>query len=292
MKENLQTFRCDFRPRSLGLDWLPLLTVRRSVTGSATQWHKHDEHEIIFLVDGSVTYVFRNEPRVKLKGGHFLVIPKGVGHHMLDNIDTPSFRLGFNLASGTTNETSPLTHHEHAMLVRAMLSVRKTACAFPNSTRADLTALARLVAAQRTRKKFSPFDSARFRLLCTRILLDCAEAASTHVELPESQTDSIDAAIAYIEKHAEGSFDLAELVRHVGYSRSRLFSLFRQKTGLSPATYHQRLRLSAAQRLLDTTELTSEQVAERLGFESPTYFTYVFRRHFGMTPIAFRRRSR
>ena len=292
MKASLQTFRCDICPRSLGLGWLPLLTVRRSVTGSATQWHRHDEHEIIFLVDGSVTYVFRNGPRVNLKGGQFLVIPKGVGHHMLDNIDTPSFRLGFNLASGTPSDTSPLTHREHALLVRTLLGARGKACDFPRSTRADLIAFARLVAAQQpARKEFSPFDSVRFRLLCTRILLDCAEAVSVHADSSEGQADSIDAAIAYIESHAEGSFDLAELVRHVGYSRSRLFALFRQKTGLSPAAYHQRLRLTAAQRLLDTTELTSEQVAERLGFESPTYFTYVFRRCFGMTPIAFRERS-
>lgn len=290
MKANLQTFRCDFRPCSLGLGWLPLLTVRRSSTGSATHWHKHDEHEIIFLVDGAVTYVFRHGPHIDLKGGEFLVIPKGVEHHILDNIDTPSFRLGFNLADDASVDAAPLTRDELALLVSALRGVRRKVRAFADTTRADLIALTRLVAARQTDGRFPPFGEVRIRLLCTRILTDCAATTTEDAHRPSVRKDDIDAAIAYIESHAEGSFDLAELVRHVGYSRSRLFSLFRRKTGLSPAAYHQRRRLEAAQRLLDTTDLTSEQVAERLGFESSTYFTYAFRRYFGVTPLAFRKR--
>jgi AraC family transcriptional activator of pobA len=53
-----------------------------------------------------------------------------------------------------------------------------------------------------------------------------------------------------------------------------------------------RLRLTLeAKRLLAFGDLTAAQIAERLGFDDPAYFSRFFRRETGMPPTLFRRSS-
>jgi len=326
MKRSVKSLRRDIEPKKFGVAPLVRVTVRRSVVGSACYWHTHEEHEVIFLLEGAATYVFRNRKDIHLKGGQFLVIPAGLEHRMPDGLDTPSFRLGFNLSAETT-KTVPFKREEWREILGALLTARLSPRPISAMAREHLIAIANFVAAQ-VDEEMVPTAVARLRLLCSLVVAECADAPGVgharygnadapgvgharygnadapgvgHARYGNAEApgvgharygvDDIDAAVEFVERQAEGPFDLKALVDYMGYSRSRLFVLFRQKTGLSPAAYHQRQRLALAQKLLDTTDLTSEQVAERLGFESPAYFTYAFRRCFGITPIGFRRRK-
>lgn len=44
--------------------------------------------------------------------------------------------------------------------------------------------------------------------------------------------------------------------------------------------------------LLDTTDLTVKQIAERLHYDGPSYLCRIFRKQTGMTPLRFRNRMR
>ena len=44
--------------------------------------------------------------------------------------------------------------------------------------------------------------------------------------------------------------------------------------------------------LLDTTDLTVKQIAERLHYDDPSYLCRIFRKQTGMTPLRFRNRMR
>ncbi|HVN09248.1 MAG TPA: AraC family transcriptional regulator [Patescibacteria group bacterium] len=66
---------------------------------------------------------------------------------------------------------------------------------------------------------------------------------------------------------------------------------FLRAFGLTPHRFLTRYRLERARRLLATTDRTVTEICLECGFESPGSFSALFSRHFGQSPLAFRRRS-
>ena len=64
---------------------------------------------------------------------------------------------------------------------------------------------------------------------------------------------------------------------------------FRAATGTTPMQWLLRQRVLHAQRLLETTDLSVDRVAERCGFGTATALRVHFRRMVGTTPMAYRR---
>ena len=75
-------------------------------------------------------------------------------------------------------------------------------------------------------------------------------------------------------------------------SRDRLGSAVKRTTGLSPQAYLHRLLTREAMELLANTGMPVSQIAFRLGFGDPAYFTRFFRRQADQTPAAFRKAHR
>ncbi|MNP42577.1 Urease operon transcriptional activator [compost metagenome] len=52
------------------------------------------------------------------------------------------------------------------------------------------------------------------------------------------------------------------------------------------------VRMDAAQDLLVTTDLKAFEIAERVGFADPNYFSFCFRKKFGISPKEYRTGAR
>ena len=68
--------------------------------------------------------------------------------------------------------------------------------------------------------------------------------------------------------------------------------LFARRFGVSPARYIMQTRISHARELMATTTLSTDEIAEKSGFSSVTYFHRVFRELTDTTPAAYRRELR
>ncbi len=71
-------------------------------------------------------------------------------------------------------------------------------------------------------------------------------------------------------------------------SYSNFRKLFKEYTGISPASYQQSLKLQRAKELLTTTDMSIKEIAYRLSFDSPDYFSSKFRMKTGRKPSEFR----
>ena len=91
-----------------------------------------------------------------------------------------------------------------------------------------------------------------------------------------------------IRESLESDLTIQELAEELGVSYSNFRKLFKQHTGLSPALYQQDLRLQRAKELLSTTKMSIKEIAYRLNFESPDYFSSKFKLKTGMKPSEFR----
>jgi AraC-like DNA-binding protein len=107
-----------------------------------------------------------------------------------------------------------------------------------------------------------------------------------NIELSKNQmqVDLISRARLRIREALESNLTIQQVAEDLGVSYSNFRKLFKEFTGLSPATYQQELRLMRAKELLSTTDLTVKEIAYRLNFESPDYFSAKFKAKMGCKP--------
>jgi AraC-like DNA-binding protein len=100
--------------------------------------------------------------------------------------------------------------------------------------------------------------------------------------------ERVHAARSYLDRNLVDDIDLHVLGRAVALSPFYLSRLFRQEFGIPPHAYLSRVRLEHGAELLATTPLSVTQISARVGWQSVSHFTARFRRHFGVTPTAYR----
>jgi Transcriptional regulator containing an amidase domain and an AraC-type DNA-binding HTH domain len=92
-------------------------------------------------------------------------------------------------------------------------------------------------------------------------------------------------ALAVLEaRSAEAELTIDEVARAAGMSNSTLRRMFVEHLAMTPVQYLQDLRLARARDFLAKTSLGVKEVAARVGYADPLYFSKAFRRKFGRTP--------
>lgn len=115
-------------------------------------------------------------------------------------------------------------------------------------------------------------------------------ALERSMELSKDHTrvDMINLARLRIRESLEVDLTIQQVAEELGVSYSNFRKLFKEFTGISPALYQQDLRLQRAKELLATTSLSIKEIAYRLRFESPDYFSSKFKIKTGKKPSEFR----
>lgn len=96
----------------------------------------------------------------------------------------------------------------------------------------------------------------------------------------------------YVLKNLYRDLTLGEVAWHVGKAEEHLARVFKRETGRSVFDYVREARVTHAQTLLMDPALTLTDIAERCGFNSLSFFSRTFRRLVGMSPSAYRRRTK
>ncbi len=88
----------------------------------------------------------------------------------------------------------------------------------------------------------------------------------------------------YLMEHLLESVSLTALSESLGVSINTAMHIFRNNVGMGIIAYFNKLKIEKAMQLIDEGELSFRAISERLGFESPEYFSRVFKKQTGMTP--------
>jgi AraC family transcriptional regulator len=82
---------------------------------------------------------------------------------------------------------------------------------------------------------------------------------------------------------------VAHIAALVGVPATRLARVYRSEFGCTIAQRFRQLRLESAARELSATHLPISRIALNAGFYDQSHFSNAFRRHFGVTPAAYRK---
>lgn len=96
----------------------------------------------------------------------------------------------------------------------------------------------------------------------------------------------------YIETHyMYSSLAVEDLCDNLGVSQSTLSRLFKNYLDTNFSALLCEVRIMAAKRLIQQTDLRNKEIAYQIGYNSPQYFSHVFTKNIGYSPSEFRRKN-
>jgi transcriptional regulator GlxA family with amidase domain len=100
---------------------------------------------------------------------------------------------------------------------------------------------------------------------------------------------SLSASLDWAIERLDQPLTVADLAEHAHLSPRQFSRRFRQVTGTTPHQWLLAQRIVLARRLLETTDLSIDRVADEAGFGSPAALRMHFQRSVHTSPVAYRR---
>ena len=112
-------------------------------------------------------------------------------------------------------------------------------------------------------------------------------------EISQTRSDStsllIDKAKEYIGEHfSDSDLSVDRVCSYLSVSANYFSALFKKSTGDSFVTYLTNIRMKKAVELLETTDEKAYIIAGMIGYDEPNYFSYVFKKAYGISPSKYR----
>ena len=98
--------------------------------------------------------------------------------------------------------------------------------------------------------------------------------------------------ISSIQAHPEATLAVADYAAQCGISEFHFTRLFRAHTGTTPLQFRNRALMEKAGQLLLDTDMNVGEIAQTVQIEDALYFSRLFKKHFGLSPSAYRKSNR
>lgn len=145
-----------------------------------------------------------------------------------------------------------------------------------------------------------PFDSRLLILRCNNLVNSRRVLQEYFTKQPVMNTPALatnaldkeflDNVMAIFEKHIDNTdFTIDQLAQEMFISRTRIYAKIKAITGQTPNDFFITLRLKKAAHLLkNNPALNITQISDQTGFSSPRYFSKLFKKTYGVTPMTYR----
>ena len=92
----------------------------------------------------------------------------------------------------------------------------------------------------------------------------------------------------YLEENLEKKITVATIADHFGKSESAIKNLFSTYSDGGIIKYFNSLKIKEAKKLIREGNFNMSQIADKLGFDNPQYFSKFFRMYTGMSPSEYK----
>lgn len=261
--------------------------IRRASQYTMASVHAHAEWELYFLLSGERRYFIRDHV-VPVVAGDLVLVPSGEIHKSLQVGELAHERISVEFRREflpSCLEANGAVSLESVFEGGFRLSLNESD---QTRVRSELFRLLEVV-----REKSAGWEDAA-RIILADLLLQIARirqlaAHTEHTSLP--QPEWFPMLLRHLEAHATESISLSDAAEIVFLHPSYLSRAFRRITGMTFLDYLSNLRVREARKLLETTRLPLQQIAEACGLGDVTHFGRVFRRVTGQTPGKYRKQA-
>lgn len=104
--------------------------------------------------------------------------------------------------------------------------------------------------------------------------------------------EPVEVVIRYMHENSGKPIQLREMAELVHFSQSHFSALFKKRTGYPPLDYFNHIKIQKACQYLEFTDIHVKELGYQLGFNDPFYFSRVFNKHMGESPVEYRKRKK
>ena len=238
-----------------------------------------NEYQLLYLTEGEGIFESTNQKPTRIKQGDLFLLFPGEWHtyHPLPTKGWKSYWLGFKgknmddrVRAGFLSPTKPVYSvgfsSEIVHLYEEAFAKAKEEAAYAQQTLAGIA---------------NHLIGLMYSLERNNLL-----------NKDQNRVDMINRARLRIREALESNLTIQQVAQELGISYSNFRKLFKEYTGVAPSMYQQELRLKRAKEMLSTTNMSIKEIAYRLNFESPDYFSSKFKIKTGIKPSDFRSETR
>jgi two-component system response regulator YesN len=120
---------------------------------------------------------------------------------------------------------------------------------------------------------------------------ECRFLANSSVSF-NSYSRKVIQALEYIRKNFSEDVGAQQIADHIGISRDHMRHLFKEETGQTVLDALTAIRVDQSKKMLDEGKYKIYEIAELVGYRNSQYFSQVFRKSTGMTPLEYVERKR
>ena len=257
------------------------------VVGAPRDAHRHDYHELFLVLEGETEHLVDGDP-VTVGAGRAFMIGRGQVHQLVTAHGFRGLVVRFaeELLSGASQETSP-----GWLLVECGGTVLDP----PPRELDHAVALVELLDDELRRPPDAGTSTMLGATLGALLTLVRRWQVGSSLDTPAAATDPDVALLHRFVRLLEGSFhrhhDAGWYAGKIGISPSHLAATLTKLTGRSTKRLVTDRVMTEAARLLRYTDLTVQQVAQRVGYDDPLYLSRAFKQWSGESPTAWRERT-
>jgi len=111
------------------------------------------------------------------------------------------------------------------------------------------------------------------------------DVKASELQITPLDVQFVEKAVKCVEEHVSSpEFSVEDLGMELGISRAYVFKKILALTGKTPLEFIRTIRLQHAAQLLEKSQLSVREVAYKVGFNNPKYFTKYFKEHYNVLP--------
>jgi AraC-like DNA-binding protein len=260
---------------------LPKLISVYQAAGKYTEMprvmHKHDDIlELILISDGYGVHIIKGKKYYTEKGD-LLIFNSGTIHD-----ESPVTNLNLSIYTCALTDLQLPGLPANHLISSTQTPVLKTGSHF-----AQVQQLLQLMYDYITQKNYHAEEFTNYLLRAFLILINGLIQNIIATDIPE-ENQLAQQIKTYIDTYCMDDLTLNTLSADLHISTYYIVHIFKKVYGYTPIQYAMRRRIGEAQTLLIDTNLNITDIATKVGYNSPNYFTGIFTKITGVTPRKYR----
>lgn len=246
----------------------------------------HEFYEFVYTDIGTINCALADR-LINLEQGDFLLIPPKIKHSYksIKGKAASIFIVCFQCTSEFLNilENKVRLSPELKTLLSEIVQEAKSAFHFPFNRKLKLLSSPLFGAQQLVENKLEEL------LICLiRNELNENNNIKLVMSTMELENHLVSDIVTLLKDHIYARINLEGISKQLFYSKTYLNNIFQKNVGYTIMQYYTELKIQEAKKLLRE-NVSSVDIADKLHFESATYFTKVFKKHTKMTPSQYKK---
>lgn len=240
--------------------------------------HQHDFYEICYILSGSLTHIVNNKSYNLNEGDCFIIVPE----------HAHAFTNSLNCSLRNILVSQKLINHLKMFLPNPIVSLKEISGKTFHLSTKNISSHEQLFTEYSLESNSDIKNLIGINLIIQFITFFIK---SGETKKQEEYPLVVQQIVEYLNRDFYLT-DCSQKLEMFSYSRAYLCTIFKKHTKKSIVEYLTDIRLEHAVFFLKNTNLSLNQIADKIGISSLAYFNNIFKKKYNITPIKFRKTNR